>query len=161
MCRPRRLLRAPVLKGLLAAVAVASALVATPALAIDNGGLGTAEPQSEAPAPDSPSTDDEAGARNGETDSATLRTVTATWYGPGLYGNRTACGRKLTPRTRGIAHLRLPCFSRVRIAYRGRSVTTRVIDRGPYGGAATIDIAAGTAKQLGFNSTDRVRFAPL
>lgn len=155
------MLSAPLLKGLLAGLALASTLIAAPALATDNGGFGNAEPQPEAPATGSPGAAGTAGPQDGQLGGTTLQAVTATWYGPGLYGNRTACGLRLTPRTRGIAHLSLPCFSKVKIVYRGKSVTTRVIDRGPYGGAATIDIAAGTAKQLGFSSTDRVRFAPL
>ena len=59
----------------------------------------------------------------------------ATWYGPGLFGNRTACGKRLTRRTVGVAHRSLPCGTRVAIRYRGRLLRTRVIDRGPYGTA--------------------------
>ncbi len=35
---------------------------------------------------------------------AKLRPALASWYGPGLYGNRTACGQTLTPSLRGVAH---------------------------------------------------------
>lgn len=140
-------------KAITFAVAMAAALATSPALAAHDGGLVSPETDGQA----TPSRDSSEAQASG----VPLRAVTATWYGPGLYGNQTACGRRLTPRTKGIAHLTLPCRSRVRIAYRGRSVVTRVIDRGPYGGSATIDIAAGTARQLDFHSTDRVRFAAL
>ena len=33
-----------------------------------------------------------------------LRATTASWYGPGLFGNRPACGQTLTPGLRGVAH---------------------------------------------------------
>src|SRR6266545_2545909 len=35
--------------------------------------------------------------------------VLASWYGPGFYGNRTACGQLYTPEILGVAHLTLPC----------------------------------------------------
>ena len=52
----------------------------------------------------------------------------ASWYGPGFYGNRTACGRALTPGRLGVAHKSLPCGTKVTFRYRGRSATVRVID---------------------------------
>jgi rare lipoprotein A len=80
----------------------------------------------------------------------------ATWYGPGLYGNTTACGQKLTPDLVGVAHKSLPCGTMVQIAYNGRTVTVPVVDRGPYADGMTWDITAGAAKMLGFTSTDAV-----
>ena len=62
---------------------------------------------------------------------ASMRKDTATWYGPGFYGNTTACGIKLTRTVVGVAHKTLPCGSKVTIKYRGRYLRTRVIDRGP------------------------------
>jgi hypothetical protein len=57
------------------------------------------------------------------------------WYGPGFYGNNGACG--LVPGgiqkdTVGVAHRTLPCGTKVTFRYNGRTVTTMVIDRGPY-----------------------------
>ena len=60
------------------------------------------------------------------------RAGAASWYGPGLYGNRTACGGRLTPGTLGVANRWLPCGTKVTFRYRGRTVTVPVIDRGPY-----------------------------
>jgi hypothetical protein len=55
------------------------------------------------------------------------------WYGPGFYGNRTACGVVVLEKdTVGVAHRTLPCGTRVTFRYNGRTVTTEVIDRGPY-----------------------------
>lgn len=73
----------------------------------------------------------------------------ATWYGPGLFGNRTACGIKLTKKTVGVAHRTLPCGTRVAFAYRGRWVRARVIDRGPYRKGYRWDLTRRLAKRLG------------
>jgi rare lipoprotein A (peptidoglycan hydrolase) len=53
------------------------------------------------------------------------------WYGPNLYGNRTACGQTLTPTLEGVAHRSLPCGTLVSFRWQGRTVTVPVIDRGP------------------------------
>ncbi len=80
-----------------------------------------------------------------------MRTSTASWYGPGLYGNSTACGQRLRPRTMGVAHKTLPCGSKVLLGYRGRYVITRVIDRGPYAHGRTWDMTQAVQRALRFN----------
>jgi rare lipoprotein A len=77
----------------------------------------------------------------------------ASWYGPGFYGSRTACGRRLGTRTLGVAHRRLRCGTRVTFRYRGRTVTVPVIDRGPYAGGREWDLTAATKRRLRFPST--------
>ncbi len=84
------------------------------------------------------------------------RRALASWYGPGLYGNPLACGGRLSPGTIGVAHKTLPCGTKLTLRYRGRSVTTRVIDRGPYVGAREFDLTAATKQRLGFGSTGMV-----
>ena len=83
----------------------------------------------------------------------------ATWYGPGLFGNRTACGQRLSRRTVGVAHRSLPCGTRVVIRYRDRFLRTRVLDRGPFAHGATWDLTRAAARQLQLLETDRVRSA--
>jgi rare lipoprotein A (peptidoglycan hydrolase) len=73
----------------------------------------------------------------------------ATWYGPGLWGRRTACGVKLERGTVGIAHRKLPCGTRVTLAYRGRWRRARVIDRGPYRKGYGLDLTRTLAARLG------------
>src|SRR5437588_9851339 len=46
-----------------------------------------------------------------------FRGAKATWYGPGLFGKRTACGQRLTRSLVGVAHRRLPCGTPVEIYY--------------------------------------------
>src|SRR5699024_2539280 len=60
------------------------------------------------------------------------RAGVASWYGPGEYGRRTACGVRLTKATLGVAHKTLPCGAQVQVYYKGRQLTVPVIDRGPF-----------------------------
>lgn len=80
----------------------------------------------------------------------------ATWYGPGLYGNTTACGQVLTKELVGVAHKTLPCGTQVEISYGGRSIVVPVVDRGPYAKGRTWDLTSAAAEQLGFTETARV-----
>jgi rare lipoprotein A (peptidoglycan hydrolase) len=80
----------------------------------------------------------------------------ASYYGPGLYGNKLACGGTLQPGTLGVAHKTLPCGTRVTFRYRGRSVAVRVIDRGPYVGGREWDLTEATRNRLRFPSTGTV-----
>jgi hypothetical protein len=80
----------------------------------------------------------------------------ATLYGPGFWGNHTACGGLLTKATLGVANRTLPCGTQVAIYYRGRTVVVPVIDRGPYANHANWDLTMATARALGMNSTDTV-----
>ena len=85
----------------------------------------------------------------------------ATWYGPGFFGNQTACGKTLARSTTGVAHRTLPCGSKVVIAYEGRYVRTKVIDRGPFANGAKWDLTQATARALEFEYTDHIRVARL
>jgi hypothetical protein len=83
----------------------------------------------------------------------------ATWYGPGFYGNRTACGKRLQPGTLGVAHRSLPCGTDVAFLYQGRTITVPVIDRGPYG-SAEWDLTQETAERLRFQGRDTIGVDP-
>lgn len=85
----------------------------------------------------------------------------ATWYGPGFYGHRTACGVKLTRGTQGVAHRSLPCGSKVEVYYGGRKRTVPVIDRGPFVRGVAWDLTYATARSLGALSTVRIGALPL
>lgn len=80
----------------------------------------------------------------------------ATLFGPGLYGNHTACGSVLRKPTLGVANRKLPCGTQVAIYYRGRTVVVPVIDRGPYANNANWDLTMATGSALGMNSTATV-----
>ena len=80
---------------------------------------------------------------------------TASWYGPGFYGNRTASGEVLRPGTLTAAHRSLPFGTRVRVTNlnNGRSTVVRINDRGPFHGSRVIDLAHGAASELGVTAS--------
>jgi hypothetical protein len=84
------------------------------------------------------------------------RRASVSWYGPGLFGSRLACGGTLSAGTLGVANRSLPCGSRVTLRYRGRRVRVPVIDRGPFVGGREYDLTAATARRLGFHATGTV-----
>ncbi len=85
-----------------------------------------------------------------------LRQTHASYFGPGLYGGALACGGRLYPGTRGVAHKTLPCGSKVTLRYRGRTVTTRVVDRGPFIAGREYDLTYATRNDLGFGDIGSV-----
>jgi hypothetical protein len=91
---------------------------------------------------------------------ALMRMLKATWYGPGFYGKRTACGKRLAPTTLGVAHKTLPCGTRVTFYHGGHFVTVAVIDRGPFRRGVAWDLTAAAAKRLGFRASGSLRSLP-
>ncbi len=83
----------------------------------------------------------------------------ASWYGPGLYGNKTACGQTLRATTIGVAHRNLPCGTMVKFVYHGQAVIAPVIDRGPYVKGRAWDLTAATSEALEFEGVGMVRYA--
>lgn len=82
----------------------------------------------------------------------------ASWYGPGLYGNPVACGGTLTPGLVGVAHRTLACGTRIRVCYQARCVDTTVVDRGPYVGGRDFDLTGGLATQLRFGGVGVIKW---
>jgi rare lipoprotein A (peptidoglycan hydrolase) len=81
----------------------------------------------------------------------------ATWFGPGFYGQRTACGQTLTPAVVGVANRTLPCGTLVKVSYKGHRLIVPVIDRGPYGhNGADWDLTTEAARTLGMEDTARI-----
>jgi rare lipoprotein A (peptidoglycan hydrolase) len=84
------------------------------------------------------------------------RPAMATWYGPGFYGRKTACGVRMSRTLLGVAHKKLPCGTQVAVLYRGRRITVPVVDRGPFRRGTSYDLTAATAQALRFEHTDRL-----
>jgi rare lipoprotein A len=81
----------------------------------------------------------------------------ATWFGPGFYGQTTACGQTLTPAVVGVANRTLPCGTLVKFSYHGHAAVVPVIDRGPYAhNGAQWDLTSGAATALGMTDTARL-----
>lgn len=73
------------------------------------------------------------------------------WYGPGFYGQHTACGEVLTETLLGTANRTLPCGTLVtfRNPANGLTVTVPVVDRGPYVSGRTWDLTKATCLAIG------------
>ena len=125
---------------LLLAVALLCAGAASPtALAVTGGASAPGAPTSGTPA--APST----------------KAQIATWFGPGFYGQKTACGQTMSPVIVGVASRTLPCGTLVLVNYKGHRLTVPVIDRGPYGNGATWDLTWGAANALTITETVRIK----
>ena len=76
---------------------------------------------------------------------------TASWYGPGFHGRRTANGERFDQDALTAAHKTLPFGTRVRVINHatGRSVVVRINDRGPFVGGRSIDLSRGAARAVG------------
>jgi rare lipoprotein A len=81
---------------------------------------------------------------------------TASWYGPGFAGNRTANGEVYDPSGLTAAHRSLAFGTIVRVTNlrNGRSVVVRINDRGPFVGGRIIDLSAGAV--VGMVTSNRV-----
>jgi rare lipoprotein A len=86
------------------------------------------------------------------------RWAAVSWYGPGFYGQRTACGLTYTRSIIGVANRSLPCGARVQFRHAGRVVTAPVIDRGPYAGGRSFDLSAGLCSALRHCYTGRIQW---
>lgn len=80
----------------------------------------------------------------------------ASWYGPGFYGRRTACGQTFHAGVMGVAHKTLPCGTRLTFRRGDRIVRARVIDRGPFHPGREFDLSPAVKRALGFGSTGPV-----
>ncbi len=85
-----------------------------------------------------------------------FRPAIASYYGPGLYGNSTACGRTLTPGIQGVANQTLRCGAKVTLRHGKRTVTVPVIDRGPYAAGREYDLTEATRNRLRFGTVGTV-----
>lgn len=76
---------------------------------------------------------------------------TASYYGPGFHGRRTANGERFNMYELTAAHRTLPFGTRLRVTNQknGRSVVVRINDRGPFHGNRIIDLSRGAAATIG------------
>lgn len=83
--------------------------------------------------------------------------ATATWYGPGFYGNGTACGHRYTKNIRGVAvpsggRYKMRCGTKLTVCYKHRRAgwrcrRVRVIDTGGFRNHR-FDLSSRTARNL-------------
>lgn len=82
----------------------------------------------------------------------------ATWFGPGFYGSKTACGLKLTTAVEGVAHRTLPCGTQVEVRLGGRTEVLPVIDRGPFANGADFDLTKNVADRIGLTGVSTIQW---
>lgn len=87
------------------------------------------------------------------TTCAESRTMTTSWY---YRGHTTASGEKFNPNRLTAAHKHLPFGTKLKLRYKGRCVTVRITDRGPFIRGRHLDISKGAARALAFKGVDKV-----
>lgn len=82
-------------------------------------------------------------------------TGTASWYGPGFHGRRSASGEVFNQNDLTAAHRTLPFGTRVRVTNMrtGQQVIVRINDRGPFSRGRIIDLSAAAAGQIGLRAS--------
>ncbi|WP_230414473.1 septal ring lytic transglycosylase RlpA family protein [Collimonas silvisoli] len=77
---------------------------------------------------------------------------TASWYGPGFHGRKSANGERFNMHSMTAAHPNLPLLSwvLVRNVRNNKVALLKVTDRGPYSSRRILDVSYAAAKQLGF-----------
>jgi len=77
---------------------------------------------------------------------------TASWYGKGFHGRKTANGERFDMRAMTAAHPSLPLDSwvLVRNLRNDKVAVVRINDRGPYHGGRVLDLSYAAAKRLSF-----------
>lgn len=90
-------------------------------------------------------------------------TGTASWYGPGFHGHRTASGDRFDKHALTAAHKTLPLNSYVKVTNlaNDESIIVKINDRGPHARGRIIDLSQGAARALGIHGTSRVSITAL
>ena len=89
--------------------------------------------------------------------------IRVSWYGPGYYGRKTANGEVYTANKLTAASRGLPFGTLVELCRKGKCITVRVNDRGPYceypgsyyyscKAERDMDVSEGAAEALGFKT---------
>lgn len=75
---------------------------------------------------------------------------TASYYGPGFHGRKTASGERFDQNDMTAAHRKLPLGTPVTVTNleNGKQVEVEINDRGPYVGNRVLDLSKGAAQKL-------------
>ena len=88
------------------------------------------------------------------------------WY-KGLAGVRTrplagsvsGCGTLLDANTLGVGHSVLPCGAKLFLAYRGKTVLTTIVDRGPFAPGHDFEVTPALADVLGLSGIQTIHWS--
>jgi len=86
-------------------------------------------------------------------------TGTASFYGPGFHGKKTASGERFDMYGLSAAHRTLPFGTVLRVTNlaNGKTVEVRVNDRGPFKRGRVLDLSVGAARRLDMVGTGTAR----
>ena len=76
-----------------------------------------------------------------------------------LAGHVSGCGTLLTPKTLGVDHQVLPCGAKVFVTYRGKTVLTTVVDRGPFTPRFDFEVTPALAELLGVRGVQTIKWS--
>lgn len=84
---------------------------------------------------------------------------TASWYGPGFHGRKTANGERFNTNELTCAHKTLPFNTLLKVTNleNGRYTIVRVNDRGPYSKGRIIDLSNAAKNEIGMGGLAKVR----
>ena len=88
---------------------------------------------------------------------------TASWYGPGFHGKKTASGKRFNQNALTAAHRSWPLGTQAKVTNltNGKAVLVTINDRGPYHGGRVIDLSRAAAQRLAMDGTARVSIVAL
>ncbi len=88
-------------------------------------------------------------------ETVVLQEGTASWYGPGFHGRKTASGERFNQKDMTCAHRTLPFGTYLKVVNleNDQSVVVRVNDRGPFKKGRIVDLSKGAAKEIDLIST--------
>lgn len=86
------------------------------------------------------------------------QTGTASWYGPGFHGRKTASGERFNTHALTAAHRTLKLGTKVKVTNlkNKKSVIVVINDRGPYARGRIIDLSNAAKNRIAMNGTTKV-----
>ncbi len=83
----------------------------------------------------------------------------ASWYGPGFHGKKSASGQTFNQNAMTAAHKSLPFGTKLRVVDQrtGKAVLVTINDRGPYAKGRIIDLSKAAATKLGFRNAGHTK----
>lgn len=90
----------------------------------------------------------------GSANQALAMCGTASWYGPGFQGKRTASGEKFDKNSMTAAHRKLKFGTKIKVTNpkNGKSVIVRINDRGPFIKGRMLDLSEKAAYKIGIKA---------
>ena len=76
-----------------------------------------------------------------------------------LAGHVSGCGTLLTPKTLGVDHQVLPCGAKVFLSFRGKTLLTTVVDRGPFTPRFDFEVTPALAELLGLSGVQTIKWS--